>query len=163
MASRNRWVMLACSIIKYRNAIKTMSLFEGISVIQIFNKGKIIKLILFVTKPWVVVFRTSHPKHRFFLLRLITPWKRIQSWILDSSLGIPDSKYWIPIFCQWNLNSRFQSFVECRIPWAVFRILQAKIPGFWNSFTWCSTYRINPRKNFSKFAKGTWFQTYVLR
>ena len=44
----------------------------------------------------------------------------------------PDSTPWIQgtgiwIFCQWNLDSRFQSLAGCRIYWAVFRIPKSRI------------------------------------
>ena len=35
-----------------------------------------------------------------------------QSWILNSTPSIPDSRYWIPNRCQWDLDSGFQSLVE---------------------------------------------------
>ena len=34
----------------------------------------------------------------------------------------------IRVLCQWNLDSRFRSLVGFRIPWAVFRILEPRIP-----------------------------------
>ena len=46
--------------------------------------------------------------------------------ILDSKPWIPDSRYWI--LDRWNLDSGFQSLVELRIPWAVFRIPKSRIP-----------------------------------
>ena len=64
----------------------------------------------------------------------IAPCKGIQD-----SLGFWGSTQWIPdpgvtlnsgllIFCQWNLDSEFQSLVGFRIPWAVFLVAQqAKI------------------------------------
>lgn len=47
----------------------------------------------------------------------ITPW-------------IPDSRYWIPDLCQWNLDFIFQSRES--------GFYKQKFPGFWNpnSFTW---------------------------
>lgn len=39
-----------------------------------------------------------------------------QSWIVDSTPYIPDSSYWIPGLCQWNMDSGFQTLVEFRIP-----------------------------------------------
>ena len=35
----------------------------------------------------------------------------MQSWILDSIPWIMDSRYWIPYFYQWNLDSGFQLLV----------------------------------------------------
>ena len=131
-----------------------MSLYEGYQLFEYLTKVKSLNLFSFVTKPWVVIFRSSHPKRRLFLPWHITPCKGIQSWPLDSSPGISDSRYWIPIFCQSNLNSRFQSFVGFRIPWAVFRIPRPKIPDctsktsrILESLTWCETYR-KSRTNF---------------
>ena len=51
-----------------------------------------------------------------------------QSWILNSTLRIPDSRNWPPILCRWNLDSGFQSLVGFRIPWAVVRISKPRIP-----------------------------------
>ena len=39
-----------------------------------------------------------------------------KSWILSSTPWIPDSRSCIPILCQWNLDSGFQSVVGFRIP-----------------------------------------------
>ena len=89
MASRNRWVMLACSIIKYRNAIKTMSLFEGISVIQIFNKGKIIKLILFCYETMSCRLQVVASKTPIFLTSAYHPMKGFRFFV--SGTWIPDS------------------------------------------------------------------------
>ena len=62
--------------------------------------------------------------------KCLAPWKATQA-----SAG-----FWIPgtgfrILCQWNLESRFQSFVRFRIhrarfwiPWTVFRISKPRIP-----------------------------------
>ena len=59
----------------------------------------------------------------------ITPYKEIQDslgfWIPRCGFRIPevlDSS-----FCQWNLNSGFQSLVGFRTPWAVFRIPKTRI------------------------------------
>ena len=52
---------------------------------------------------------------------------------IEDSLGIRSpSTGWFRIFCQWNVDFRFQSLVGFRIPWAVFRITEAKFPGFRN-------------------------------
>ena len=37
---------------------------------------------------------------------------RSQSWILDSTLWIPDSRYLIRTLCNWNLDSEFQSLMR---------------------------------------------------
>ena len=46
-----------------------------------------------------------------------------QSWILDSTPWIPDSQELDSSYCQWDLDSGFQSSEGLRIPWAA-------IPGF---------------------------------
>ena len=62
-------------------------------------------------------------------------WKGIEDslgiWIPRRGFRSP-STGWFQIFCQWNVDFRFQSLVGFRIPWAVFRIPQAKFPGFRN-------------------------------
>ena len=101
MASRNRWVMLACSIIKYRNAIKTMSLFEGISVIQIFNKGKIIKLILFCYETMSCRLPVVASNTPIFSYLGLSPHER------EFSLG-----FWIPRQGFRILSTGFRFFVS---------------------------------------------------
>ena len=51
---------------------------------------------------------------------------------LDSTPWIPDSRTGFRTFCQWNVKLRFQKLVGFRIPWSVFRIPEAKFPGFRN-------------------------------
>jgi len=58
-------------------------------------------------------------------------WNPLQSWILDSPLRIPDSRYCIPVFVS-RIGFRIQSLVGFRIPWAVFRIPK---PRFLDSIT----------------------------
>ena len=61
-----------------------------------------------------------------------------QSWILDSTLWVPNFRYWISVFVSWNLDSGFQSFLgfpdslSCifRFQNPGIRIPQAKFPGF---------------------------------
>ena len=55
----------------------------------------------------------------------------MQSWILDSIPWIMDSRYWIPYFYQWNLDSGFQLLVWFRIPKP--RILDSTSKNFPNS------------------------------
>ena len=72
-------------------------------------------------------------------------WKTAMAWVCNWSLalrsktvldsGFPRRGFRIPgildsNFCQWNLDSGFQSLVGFRIPWAVFRgaIHSTKIP-----------------------------------
>ena len=45
-----------------------------------------------------------------------------QFWNLDSTSRIPDSRNWILILCQWNLDFGFQSLLGFRIP-------KPRIPG----------------------------------
>ena len=52
----------------------------------------------------------------------------LKFWIQRYGLQIPGNGFWI--FCQWNLNSGFQSLVGFRIPWAEFRIPKTRIPIF---------------------------------
>ena len=61
-----------------------------------------------------------------FSLRL-APW---QSWIMDSLPWIRGSRFWIPIFFLWNLDSGFQSLVGFRIPGYGFQSFSVE-PGFW--------------------------------
>ena len=53
--------------------------------------------------------------------------KTSQSYILDSTPWIPDSRYWIPVLFQWNLDSWFHSLLGFRTPWAVFQIPKTRI------------------------------------
>ena len=80
MASLNRWVMLACSIIKYR-----------ISVIQIFNKGKIIKLILFCYETMSCRLQVVASKTPIFLTPAYHP--MTGNSVLDSGLLARDSGF----------------------------------------------------------------------
>lgn len=54
---------------------------------------------------------------------------------LDSTPWIPDSSTGFRTFCQWNVKLRFQKLVGFRIPWSVFRIPEAKFPGFRNPYS----------------------------
>ena len=53
--------------------------------------------------------------------------KTSQSYILDSTPWISDSRYWIPVLFQWNLDSWFHSLLGFRTPWAVFQIPKTRI------------------------------------
>ena len=50
--------------------------------------------------------------------------------VLDSGIHAEDSGFQVldSRICQWNLDSGFQSLVGFRIPWAVFRIPNPRIP-----------------------------------
>ena len=50
-----------------------------------------------------------------------------QFWILDSTPGIPDSRYWIPDSFSAELGFQIPIVREIRNPWAVFRISTRKI------------------------------------
>ena len=71
-------------------------------------------------------FREVSSSH--FILQ--SPYVRKYKGILDSGLHAVDSRFQVldSSFCQWNLNSGFQSFVGFRILWAVFRIPEPRIP-----------------------------------
>ena len=61
-----------------------------------------------------------------------------QSWILDTTRWISDSRYWLPELCLWNIDSWFQSLVGVALLELYsgfqslgFRIQRTKFPGFW--------------------------------
>ena len=68
-----------------------MSLFEGISVIQIFNKGKIIKLILFCYETMSCRPQDVASKTPIFLTSAYHPMK--ENSILDSGFLARDSGF----------------------------------------------------------------------
>ena len=82
---------------------------------------------------WIRNLRWSQlvSKHRFEskCSAKVSPLEREsarQSWILNFTPRIPDSRLLIS-FCQWNLDSGFQSLVGFRILWVVFRIPRPRI------------------------------------
>ena len=70
--------------------------------------------------------------------------------VLDSVFHSEDSRFHLldSRFCQWNLDSGFQSLVGFWIPWAIFQIPRSRIPdptsinspdsGIWISLTDCT-------------------------
>ena len=72
-----------------------------------------------------------------------------QSWILDCTMWIRDSSYWIPVlFSGTWFNSGFQSLVGFQIPWDVFwipkhRILDSASKNFPDSRIWIPLHGVN--------------------
>ena len=58
--------------------------------------------------------------------------KRVWFLIPRCEFRIPSTGFWIP--CQFNLDYRFQSLAEFRIPWAIFRIPKPRIPDSTKKF-----------------------------
>ena len=63
-----------------------------------------------------------------YLYFQLSPQVRESMTVLDSGFLAVDSGF--RFLCQWNFHSGYQSLVGFWIPWAVFRILQAKFPRF---------------------------------
>ena len=67
-------------------------------------------------------------------------------------------------FCQWNLDSVFQSLVSFRIPWAVFRIPKPRIPDSYNCIPDCKAQDFGFLQLHSQFqSAGFRIPTAVLR
>ena len=87
-----------------------------------------------MTKWWIGLNRRT----RLHFVFPAQPWSlrcvhvRWSKTVFDSWFHAVNSGFWIP--CQFNLDYRFQSLAEFRIPWAIFRIPKPRIPDSTKKF-----------------------------